>query len=249
MISTILSYSSLDLRFLKKNLEQVSKFSDDIIITICDHFFKGEPEDFEKLKQSKEIINQFNNIKVKVFPWSGNYTDNYYHNLGRKIGTDAAKNDWLFFIDGDEIVDDEFLPWVKNAIKTDVAYILTSYWYFRHPTYQAKTNEAQGLLIRKEKCNWDLYSKYERSQAFNFTNVIDGVNRKVLSYNNKPMIHHYSWVRTKEEMIKKVKNWGHCNDKDWVSLVEEEFSRPFNGTDFVHRYEYEIVDNIFNIDI
>ena len=29
--------------------------------------------------------------------------------------------------------------------------------------------------------------------------------------------------------------------------IEEEFSRDFNGTDFVHGYSYNIVENTFNI--
>jgi hypothetical protein len=61
--------------------------------------------------------------------------------------------------------------------------------------------------------------------------------------NNIPMIHHYSWVRTKEQMLQKVKAWGHNADKDWVSLIEEEFSRPFNGKCFVNNYSYEVLDN------
>ena len=48
-------------------------------------------------------------------------------------------------------------------------------------------------------------------------------------------------------MLKKVLNWGHKNDKNWSDLIEEEFSRPFNGTDFVHGYNYNIVENKFNI--
>ena len=61
------------------------------------------------------------------------------------------------------------------------------------------------------------------------------------------MMHHFSWVRTKEEMLTKVKNWGHASDKDWIVGIEEEFSRDFNGTDFVHGYSYNIVENTFNI--
>jgi hypothetical protein len=61
-------------------------------------------------------------------------------------------------------------------------------------------------------------------------------------------MHHYSWVRTKEEMLRKVKAWGHTNDKDWNTLIEEEFSREFNGKDFVHGYNFEILkeQNLFS---
>lgn len=60
-------------------------------------------------------------------------------------------------------------------------------------------------------------------------------------------MNHFSWVRSKQEMLLKVKNWGHNNDRDWLSLIEEEFSRDFNGIDFVHGYSYTLVDNTFNL--
>jgi hypothetical protein len=40
-------------------------------------------------------------------------------------------------------------------------------------------------------------------------------------------------------MLKKVSTWAHKTDKNWNELIEEEFSRDFNGTDFVHNYKYE----------
>ena len=55
------------------------------------------------------------------------------------------------------------------------------------------------------------------------------------------------WVRTKEDMINKVKNWGHKNDKNWIDCVEEEFGRSLNGTDFIHGYSYTQVENKFNL--
>ena len=62
------------------------------------------------------------------------------------------------------------------------------------------------------------------------------------TFNGQIMCHHYSWVRSKEEMLKKVVSWAHSTDKNWVELVNEEFTRPFNGTDFVHGYQYEVLD-------
>ena len=62
-------------------------------------------------------------------------------------------------------------------------------------------------------------------------------------------MHHYSWVRTQQEMLAKVGGWGHKHDKDWATLINEEFSREFNGTDFVHGYTYVNVENYYNINI
>src|SRR3989338_36492 len=43
-LATILHYCTNDCRFLAKCLEEVRKFSDQIVIPVCDHFFNGQPE-------------------------------------------------------------------------------------------------------------------------------------------------------------------------------------------------------------
>jgi len=55
------------------------------------------------------------------------------------------------------------------------------------------------------------------------------------------MVHHMSWVRTEAEMRRKVSTWGHSGDADLTAKVAEEFRRPFNGTDFIHGYQYDEV--------
>jgi hypothetical protein len=247
MISTILQYSTLDFRFLEINLNQLSKFSDEIIIPICDHFFDGEPENQELLEKTFEITRQTPKCDAYLFKWDGLKSNTgYYHNLSRALGTSVANGDWLLFVDTDEIVSNDFNKWFETIKHTDYSFWLTCYWYFREPIYQSTKTESAGLLIKKEKCNWNINIREERQQLFNTPNFISGDNTLIL-YDNKPLVHHYSWVRTKEEMLKKVLNWGHKHDKNWIHLIEEEFNRPFNGTDFVHGYEYNIVENKFNI--
>jgi hypothetical protein len=51
-------------------------------------------------------------------------------------------------------------------------------------------------------------------------------------------------------MLRKVTTWGHRNDRsDWVAKVEEEFSRAFNGTDFVNGLEYIMVPDYFGLQV
>jgi hypothetical protein len=247
MISSILQYSTLDYKFLKTNLKQLSKFSDEIIVPICDHLFNGEPENKDLLEKTFAEIRQIKNCSAYMFEWQGPKINTaYYHNLSRALGTSVSKNDWLLFLDADEIVDNEFGLWFNSINHTKNSYWLTCYWYFREPIYQSKTYEGCGLLIKKNDCNWDLELRAERQQLFN-SNLINGDKTLILSKDNKPFVHHYSWYRTKDEMLQKVKNWGHKNDTNWIDLVEEEFSRPFNGTDFIHGYNYNIVENKFNL--
>lgn len=249
MISAILQYSTIDYRFLKCNLDQLSKFCDEIIVPICTHLFNGQPEDSDKFQQSIDIINAYPNTRIEIFEWSHpDKPPRYYHNLSRKLGTDIAKNEWVLFIDADEILSDEFIMWFDTIKYSNNSYWFTSYWYFRSAENQAIQLEGAGLLTKKQYCQWELDSDQERQQLFNkIPNFINGDNTMITSLEGRPLMHHFSWVRSKEEMITKVKNWGHSSDKDWLSLIETEFSRPFNGTDFVHGYTYNTVENIFNI--
>lgn len=248
MITSILQYSTLDIRFLETNLKQLSKFSDEIIVPICDHLFNGEPENEELLNTTYEIISKYEKCSGYMFEWQGqNSNPGYYHNLSRALGTSIAKGDWLLFVDADEIVDDTFKEWFETkAQHTDTTYWITCYWYFREPIYQSKTYEGCGLLIKRDKCNWNVNIRDERQQFHGGNDFIHGGYNHILA-DGKPMMHHFSWVREKTHMLKKVHNWGHKNDINWSDLVEEEFSRPFNGTDFVHGYEYNIVENKFNL--
>lgn len=248
MISTILQYCTIDLRFLDANLNQLSKFSDEIIVPICDHLFNGTPESKELLQATYNIAAKYPKCSIYLYEWEGiKANPAYYHNLGRALGTDIAKNDWLLFVDADEIPDDSIVPWIKTAIKTDYIYWITCAWYFREPIYQSESFEGCGLLIPKSKCNWILETRAERDQFFSRTDFVHGGYNHILNEHGRPMMHHFSWVRTKKAMLDKVNNWGHVRDADWVSKIEEEFSRPFNGTDFVHKYSYKQVENIFNI--
>lgn len=266
MISTALQYNTNDFRFLKANLTQVSKFSDEVIVTICDHFYSGEPEDAELLQKSKEIISGFDKCKLKIIEWQGfSQSPVYYHNLSRKTALDLAKNEWVLFIDSDEIVDDNFGDWFELNKHKNHCFNFTCHWYFREPIYQAKKTESAGVLIRKSDCiNWDLNHKLELKQFYQRLWEEDRLahgdwpGSPILGPDGKVVMHHYSWVRDREQMLKKVKNWGHKDDnadtawyfnskKTWVELVEEEFNRDFNGTDFVHGYEYKVVENKFNL--
>jgi hypothetical protein len=249
MISSILSYCTIDFKFLEVNLKQLSKFSDEIIVPICSHLFNGEPENPVLLQKSIEIIKKYQKCKYVIFDWEGKKENiSYYHTLSRKIGTEISQYDWLFFVDADEIASDEFKDWFLSICDTDYTLWITSYWYFREPIYRSKSYEAQGLLIKRKLCNWNCNHIREREQLFeNLNNFIHGGFNLILDQNKKPLLHHFSWVRTKEEMIKKVQNWGHNNDRNWIELIEKEFSHPFNGTDFINNYKYDIVKNIFNL--
>jgi hypothetical protein len=247
MISCILQYSTIDFNFLEVNLKQLRKLDCEIIIPLCNKLYSGKDENKDLIKKSYEIAH---NYKATIIPfgWGGDINNTrYYHNLSRKIGTEKSSFEWLLFLDTDEIITDEFNEWFDDVKDLNFnGYWFTCYWYFREPIYRSKTTESAGLLVKRKYCNWDLNGN-ERQQLFlKIPNFICGDFQQILSKTGKPLVHHYSWVRNKDQMLLKVKNWGHNNDKNWAQLVKEEFSKDFNGTDFIHNYNYDIVKPEFN---
>lgn len=243
MISVIVNYCTNDERFIRISLSNLLKISDDIIVPISDHFYDGTPENFKSINN---LIKEYPTVTFCIYKWDNTKYPRYWHNYSRLIGTQYTKYDWILYLDSDEIIEpDKFNQFLNNGIEDYDMYKLACYWYFREPTYQSVEWDATPILVRKRHVHIDLYDKFgERDQMYKPNEI---KCKSMVTLNNKPFIHHFSWVRSKEAMLRKVQTWGHLNDKDWVSCVNEEFSRPFNGTDFVHGFKYITVKNKFNI--
>ena len=246
-LAVVICYCSNDHRFIEKCLDQALLISDNVIVPVSDHLFGGEPEDIESIKI---LASKYPQVNFSVFEWHPGKHPRYWHNMSRILGNSLVLDEceWVLFLDADEILEADLFNKFINSDTFELhdTYKLATYWYFRDPIYQSKSGwNASPVLIRKNLININPNDVHcEREQMFEYLNV---PKQFLVLQDNKPMIHHFSWVRTKEEMLNKVKNWGHTSDTNWEALVEEEFSRPFNGTDFVHNYEYNIVENKFNI--
>ena len=224
-------------------MSQANLFSEQIIVPISSHFYNGELENQELLEKT---YTDNKNVDFIYYNWNSSNSARYWHNYSRLVGNKNVNPniDWVLFLDADEIVDyNEFNKLIaSDNVNMYDSFDLLCYWYFRDAIYQASSFESAGTLVKRELININPDSQIERGQLWN------GRFWQNASINNTPIVHHYSWVRTKDEMLSKVKSWGHSGDKiDWISLVEQEFTHPFNGTDFVHGYQYNIVENKFNI--
>lgn len=252
MISISYNYSTNDFEFLEENLKQAKIISGDIHVTYVNKFFDGSDENQELLNETFKICKQ--NCKLAEIQYNidnvnrfSNKVDlyRYYHNYTRLINFRKSKHDYILFLDGDETIDGNlFKNWMKDFnIQKHDGYNIDCYWYFRSKKYQATTFEGNPVLIKKSSISeQDIMGHKERLSLLK-TNYISNVK-----FNNQiPMIHHYSWakgnddIECKQKLLDKVKSWGHSSDKDWKKLIEEEFSRPFNGTDFIHGYKYKIL--------
>ena len=249
MIYTIISYCSNDYKFISECINSARLFSTKIIVVVSTHYFNGCPENRELIQLSinNNSDDQVEFIELK-YDGELDVDTRFWHNQSRQSGIDwinstATSNideDYILFLDADEILDAvQFYKWIQSSLYMCYnAIIFACYWYFREVNYQSTTLETIGLLIKRGLSCTNIFNDNERRGMFL---AVDNTVDNVLSLYGMPMAHHYSWVRNKDEMIKKVETWGHNNDKNWIELVEEEFSREFNGTDFVHGYEYNIL--------
>lgn len=239
-LATVISYCSNDERFIRRCIDQALKVSDKVVVPVSTHLYDGTPENMESLLK---IRNEYPEVTFGIFDWTEGHHPRYWHNVSRILGCDMLDDDidWVLFLDSDEVLDSTLFNKFKEdpTFNSYDSYKLACYWYFREEGYQATSWEDSPVLIRKDLVNIDPNNLYiEREQLHEALNVI---KRRMVTQDGKPFIHHYSWVRTKEQMIQKVKAWGHTSDKDWVSLIEEEFSRPFNGKCFVNNYSFDII--------
>lgn len=241
-LATIVNFCSNEIRFIDACLEQASRFSSQLVVPVCDHFFDGRPEN---LALVEEVIERHPEALFCGFSWNDTPRPPWYWpSLARVVALRHLDPDieYVLFLDADEIVEgDRMLAWLRSGAQQPWQVLtLSNYWYFREPRYRALPQEDSALLIRRDRLREaDLMDPMER---YALLNAVSGPRTRSLpGLDGTPMVHHYSWVRSKEQMLRKVQSWSHREDRDWVAEVEAEFSHPFNGTDFVHGYTFEEV--------
>jgi hypothetical protein len=248
-VSVVINFCTIDKDYIKHTAEQSLVFSSDVIISYCDKFFNGDDEDFATINQLKQEIK---GVKWVEFKFEEQWLKNSHdaHNRGREIGLEhcATNSDYIFFIDADEVPEGKAF---KNWLETYPYYRFNSfrfqcYWYFMSPEYQATTFEEAGVLVRKSVLSKKIFYQYDERRSM-ITRTPLPVKSNVPGLNGMPMVHHYSWARTRQGMLNKVGSWGHRHDRDWAALVNDLFDNGFKGSDFVHRYQYKTVKPPFDI--
>jgi hypothetical protein len=255
-IATIINYCTNDYRFLDPCVREAKKFSWQVLIPVSDHFFNGEEEDRDLLERSyKEHLDcQFIEFAFDEEKPYGIYCPyrpgdeewiHYWHSTARYVAWHflASEIDTVLFLDVDEIVDAErFLLFLEGFDYQEFdALRFYSYFYFREPNFRASTFSTNALMVKKQAIQAPqiLLTPHERKGIFD--NIIGQKIEPVVGLDGEPLIHHYSWVRTKQEALRKVRTWGHAHEKDWTALVEKEWGRPFQGTEELYGLHYETV--------
>jgi hypothetical protein len=265
-LAVAISTSPAELRFLRAQLDQCALFASHVVVACGSHRFDGvTPEPLDGIRQ---VAKDYPHVRFLVFSvLPPHEVQNplkqrpaaMWHNVARIVATRPLwemedRSDWLMYLDGDEVPDGAVVrAWAAATLsaspKGDAGYALANYWYFREPVYRAKALEQSVMVVpmslfpraddveRVLMHDFERYGLADHLKLQTFTVGVDGT----------PMIHHFSWVRSKEAILAKVATWGHQHDRPWKEMIEEAWDRPFEGTDFVHGYEYEEVENRFGV--
>jgi hypothetical protein len=256
-LATIVNFCTNESRFIKLCLEQALKFSRQVIVPVCDHFFDGTKENRPLLEK---IYAAFPQCLFVEYPFTPERISkkllqqvpatHLWHSLSRLIASQFLEQsiESVLFLDADEIPDsDRFVEWLECSDHSCHTVLkLANYWYFREPCYQAEKWEDSIVFAQRRALESHLLLRKEERDAI--YDLLPGPKRRmVVGSDGHPMFHHYSWVRTEEEMLKKVRGWGHRLDRDWESLVKKEFLGPFQGVDFVHEYRFRTISPTFPV--
>lgn len=233
------------------------------ILPICDEVVVavGNSED-----ETLALIQSINSPKIKIIEtvW-----DDSLRKGGQVLAVETDKAlaaispdaDWCFYIQGDEVVHEKYLPIIKKAMqdnlhKSQVEGLLFNYTHF-YGSYQYVGN-AHRWYRREIRVirNTGKVRSYKDAQGFR---TVDNQKLKVKLID--AYIYHYGWVKPPEIQREKMKSsinfWGEGHDVDKIKEELEAFDYSeidsltlFEGTHpAVIQARIESVNWMFDYDI
>jgi len=242
-LQAIIPYCLFDEEHIRECIDALLPVCDKVRISFSKKLWGGQSQNLDTIDQLKE---EYKDVVFKEYTFEDLSNVWQIENRSRSCLIEDAISDnatHLLMMDSDEILDTKrFKSWWAEADKTFPCFQFRCFWYFRDKKYRATTTEQAGTLARV-----DLHGSGPTDHSARNYYKRNGCN--LVDYQGIPIVHHYSWAKSKDHLMMKVLNWGHKGEKNWVSLVEQEFNRPFNGSDFIHGYAYEILEREFQNDL
>lgn len=238
-IDIVIPFCTYDKKFIQHAIDNIKIIANDIIVVYSNKLFDGTEEDIDYIEN---LILKNSDCKFIKNYFNKNETSRWNHNNCRWVGIEQTKSDYIMFLNADEIFEKQKIyNWLESKIRYEDIMYFSNYWYFRDTRFQSKVFEETPVIVKKSIIDKSIMFTEHETNIFKYLSIANK-SRNNVYFDNKPMCHHYSWVLTKKEMMQKVKSWGHNKDRNWIDLVNKEFESEFTGTDFVHNYEYNILE-------
>lgn len=196
---------------IKESIESILPIVDEFVIALGD---------CDEDDTTRELVNSINSDKVRIIDtvWD---LEKYPNGMENAHQTDIAmrecKGDWLFYVQADEVVHEDFLPEIKQKCeqyKDDerVEGFLFNYLHFygdynHHINFHGWYPEEIRIVRNKP----DIHS-FQSAQSFRRIPEFDGVSyrKKVGTFKLNVIkldayIYHYGWVRPPKYMQSKSK--------------------------------------------
>ena len=202
------------------------------ILPICDEFVVavGKSDD-----DTLKLIEQIDKHKIKIVETEW---DESKRNGGQILALETDKafshiskdTDWAFYIQGDEVVHEQYLDKIHDAMLRlkDEHYIdglLFNYLHFYGSyNYIGTSSNWYPHEIRVIRNNQSIYS-YKDAQGFRKEN-----DKKLSVYPVEAYIYHYGWVKDPKSMQKKQENFHkYWHDDQWIQ----------NNVPIVEKFNYQ----------
>ncbi len=189
------------------------------ILPLCDEVYValGKSDD-----DTEKLIQAIDTSKIKIIKtlWDENLKQG-----GKVLAAETNKAfqaipayyDWCFYIQGDEVIHEKYLPIVKQAMlahnnKAQVDGLLFNYLHF-YGSYDYIGNSSNWYKheIRVVKNNKQIYS-YKDAQGFR-KNIDEKLNVKAID----AYIYHYGWVKDPRAMQRKQEEFHKLwHNQDWI---------------------------------
>lgn len=247
-LGAVIPLSSIESSFAEDTIREALGVATPVVVVYADHLSDGSVEDLSYIESLKAALKGTENeasllwVPVAWFPGrSSRFWVRYLRWAGFPfIPLDV---DYVAWFDADEVLDAaRFKAWWASPKGLPAmgheAVKLGNYVYFRETAYQSEQLEDSVVVCKRSGLTAGQFFEdpgKEREMFFDGK----GSQRMILALDGQPMVHHFSWVRSKAGMLKKVRAWGHNDDpKHWQKMVEAEFSHPFTGKDFINGHTY-----------
>lgn len=253
---TLVSYCSNEREFIETLLKGSIVSSDHVCVAYGNRLYDGTPENLEEIAELKVI---FPTVSFEMYDVPDDLLSNpvALHNAARKCAFDAAKavacssDFWVLMLDGDEIPRHgglSFLNWKNQHISRldkRKGYKFSTFWYFLKFDLISQGEQDSMVMVHASAMTDVALNSVRERDGICYELIFAGgdVCRNIHGLDRLPMFDHFAWVRgnSRNGLVKKVANWGHSSEKDWVQLINDSFDGLENGvipeTDFIHGWK------------
>lgn len=209
------------------------------ILPLCDEFIVvvGRSED-----GTRGLIENINSPKIKIIDsvWDDSLSEGgrvFAQETNKAFAAIAADSDWAFYIQGDELVHEQYHALIKkemeaNLNRPEIEGLLFKYIHFfgsyDHYAHSRRWYRREIRLVK----NINGIQSYRDAQGFRLN------GRKIQVKLIDAYIYHYGWVKPPKGLNNKIRNFNSFyNDEAWMEQhMPETYEFDYGNADRLIRF-------------